>query len=202
MKILNFDDKKEIKQMLLKNEVIAFPTETVFGLGVVSTSGDAFANLVKVKNRSPEKPFTLMCSNKNQIKDYAIVSPVAEKLINKYMPGSITLLLPAKEHLDYYLTLNSKFIGVRIADIAGLTNLIEYVGVPLLVPSANKANEKPATSINDVISVFEGEIACCIDGVCVTNLPSTIIEIDECDNIILIRKGPISFEEIIKEAKK
>ncbi|MEG0978100.1 MAG: L-threonylcarbamoyladenylate synthase [Bacilli bacterium] len=202
MKILNFEDKKEIKEMLLKNEVIAFPTETVFGLGVVSTSEEAFKNLVKVKNRSPEKPFTLMCSNKNQIKDYAIVSPIAEKLINKYMPGSITLLLPAKEHLAHYLTLNSKFIGVRIADIAGLTNLIEYVGVPLLVPSANKANEKPATSLSEVESVFEDEIGCCIEGTCITNLPSTIIEIDEYDNILLVRKGPISFEEIIKEAKK
>lgn len=199
MKILTFKDKKILKDELLQNNVIAFPTETVFGLGVISTSIDAFNNLVKVKNRTPDKPFTLMCSSTKQISQYALVSKKSQRLIDKYMPGSITLLLPVKDNIPSYITLNSKCIGVRIPDSHGLIELIEYVGCPLLVPSANKSTFAPALTIDEVVKAFEGEIEYCVDGKTTTNIPSTIVMIDEYDKIKLIRKGPISFQEIEKE---
>lgn len=202
MKRLKFEDKKEIKELLYNDKVIAFPTETVFGLGVISSSLNAFNRLVEVKRRSPDKPFTLMCSSVEQINKYAEIDDVSKKLIFKYMPGSITLLLRAKKNIPSYITLESEFIGVRIPDLKGLIDLIEYVGTPLLVPSCNKANDAPALSVDEVESYFTSdEVACVVEGNCTTKLPSTIIKVDNGE-IVLIRRGPISIEEIKEYLKE
>ena len=99
MKIVTFNEKEILKNQLNNDKVIAFPTETVFGLGANSFSNVAFNNLVKVKERSPDKPFTLMCYSIDQIKDIVDINDIAKKIIEKFMPGSITLLLKAKEKL-------------------------------------------------------------------------------------------------------
>ena len=101
MKIVSFKEKELLKKALDNDEVIAFPTETVFGLGARSSSEKAFENLVKVKNRRPDKPFTLMCGSISQIVDYIEINENTEKLIKKFMPGSITLLVKPKENIIY-----------------------------------------------------------------------------------------------------
>jgi L-threonylcarbamoyladenylate synthase len=194
MKLITFNEKELLKRQLDNDKVIAFPTETVFGLGANSFSNKAFDNLVKVKDRSPDKPFTLMCHSINQIEDIVYINDIAKKIIRKFMPGSITLLLKAKEDIPHYLHLNSKYIGVRIPNDENLLSFLKYYDKPLLVPSANKSNEPPATSVKEVFDYFEGEIEYCVYGKCVSNLPSTIIQID--DDVKIIRKGPITEEEI------
>jgi L-threonylcarbamoyladenylate synthase len=201
MKTVTFDDKKYLKELLLKDEVIAFPTETVFGLGVISTSENAYNHLVKVKLRAPDKPFTLMCSSIEQMEKYVELDEISRRVVNKYMPGSITLILPVHKGVPGYITLNSGFIGVRIPGNKELRDLIEYIGEPLLVPSANKAGEKPALSSEEVIKVFDNEIQAVVKGECITNVPSTIVKISN-GIITLVRQGPIPFEEIVMEGNK
>ena len=111
------------------------------------------------------------------------------------MPGSVTLLLKAKEGIPTYLHLNSKYIGVRIPGDKNLLGFLKYYGKPLLVPSANKSNEPPATNVKQVFDYFEGEVEYCVAGICSTNVPSTIIQVDD-EDITIIRKGPIAEEEI------
>ena len=195
MKIVTFEEKDLLTRQLNNDRVIAFPTETVFGLGANSESKKAFDNLVKIKNRLPDKPFTLMCGSIDQIKPYAYINDIAEKLINTFMPGSITLLLKVKENIPRYLHLNSEYIGVRIPGDPELLKFLETYGKPLLVPSANKSNDSPATSIKEVFDYFEGEIEYCVSGKCTSNVPSTIIQVND-DDIKIIRKGPITEEEI------
>ena len=195
MKLVNFNDKEILKKELDNDHVIAFPTETVFGLGANSFSKNAFENLVKIKNRRPDKPFTLMCHSIKQVEHILFINDIAKKIIEKFMPGSITLLLEAKENIDYHLHLNSKFIGIRIPDNKELLDFLKFYGKPLLVPSANKADEAPATSVKEVFDYFEGEIEYCVIGKCNTNIPSTIIKI-EGNEISIIRKGPVGEEEI------
>lgn len=199
MKIVNFSEKELLKKVLDNDHVIAFPTETVFGLGANSCSEKAFDNLVKVKERHPDKPFTLMCYTIDQIKDIVVINEIAQKIIDKFMPGSITLLLKAKENIDYHLHLESKYIGVRIPENKELLEFLKYYGKPLLVPSANKADYAPATSIKEVFNYFNNEIEYCVAGICNTNLPSTIVRVDE--DITIIREGPIK-EEDIREVLK
>lgn len=199
MKIVDFkNDKCELKKELDSFSVIAIPTETVFGLAASSKNILAFNKLVEIKKRNPDKPFTLMCYSIKQIRKFAIVNKLAKAIINKFMPGSITILLEPKKNIPHYLYLNSDSIGFRIPNNEDLLGFLKYYKLPLLVPSANKKDEKPATSVTDVISIFDNEINYVVNGECITKKASTIIKIVNND-IILIREGPISLDRIKKE---
>ena len=175
--------------------MLSFPTETVFGLGVRYDDEKAFEKLVNVKRRPPEKPFTLMCASANDIEKYAFVDEHIKAVINKFMPGPITLLLKPKENLYPWVTLSSPTIGIRVPDFKKLQDLIKDVGVPLLVPSANKSGEPPCKNIDEVIGAFDSEIYGAVDGKVNGALPSTIVSLvdGECK---LIRQGDISFDTI------
>lgn len=200
-KVLKKENLNEIKEALLAGEVIAFPTETVYGLGVISTSKECFDKLVKVKHRSPEKPFTLMISSLKQIENLAELNYFSKKLIEKYFPGPITLILKAKKNIPEYYDLGSGYIGIRMPDDEFVLKMIESVGVPLLVPSANPSNLKPATNVEEVLKYFNEKIYGVVEGKIKSNIPSTIIKISDDGKIELIREGELKFKDILEDLK-
>lgn len=188
---------KEAAGLLLDGEIVAFPTETVYGLGAIYDNEESFKRLCIVKNRPADKPFTLMCGKYEDIERVSFVSDKARRVITHFMPGEITVLLPVKDNVPNWVTMNSKKIGVRIPNYSLTLNLLREVGKPLLVPSANKSYEKPAFTSEEVLSVFDGEIAGVILGYCSNGRPSTIVDLSE-ENIKLIREGNVPFNEIVK----
>lgn len=199
MKILSKNNIDEAVKILNNNEILAFPTETVFGLAIKAVSLENFNKLVEVKNRKPNKPFTLMISNITQVKDLIEINDIAKIIISKFMPGPLTLILKAKKNIPYYLDLGSGFIGIRIPKDDFILSLIDKVNFPLLVPSANPSDLKPAKNVDEVKKYFEGKIEAVVEGESTSNIPSTIIKID--NEIILIRQGELSLETILKEIK-
>ena len=190
--------KRELAQALeaLNNhQVIAFPTETVFGLGVFYDDQEAYELLNKVKNRREDKPYTMMVSKVEDIFKYADVNKKYLNIIQKYMPGSLTILVRSKDNVPGYVTHNTGVIGIRIPSNKEALELLQYVKKPLLVPSANKADQKPALSMEEVKNIFKDEIAFIVSGEISSGEPSTIIDLTG-DEIKLIRKGPISLEEL------
>lgn len=198
-KIINQKDIDIAASSLINEEVIAFPTETVFGLGVVFDSLIAYQKLVNVKNRPPSQPFTLMCSNVNQISEYALVDKQVETIIKKFMPGPLTLILKVKDNVPTHVTLNTGYIGIRISSLEYVRNLISLVGKPLLVPSANRHGDLPATDDKEALKYFNGLIPLIVKGNSISNVASTIIKIDK--EITLIREGSISLEQILSVVK-
>lgn len=194
-KVGKFQDQ-ELIQEIKNGNVVAFPTETVYGLGVISNSKEAFERLVETKKRRPDKPFTLMLSKKEDIEKYAKISKKTKRVIDKFMPGEITILVPPKEHLDSWITLNSKYIGIRISGMNEVSLMIDQVGFPMLVTSANISGEETLNSFEGAYRVFNGKISYLVNGETSSKLPSTIVICDE--NIELVRLGSISFEEIKK----
>ena len=95
---------RKIKKALNKHGIIAFPTETVMGLGVFYDDFEAYEKLNKVKQRREDKPYTMMLGDPKRITKYADVDHNARKLISAFMPGSVTLLLHAKENVPSYVT--------------------------------------------------------------------------------------------------
>lgn len=199
MKILSKNNIDEAVKILNNNEILAFPTETVFGLAIKADSLENFNKLVEVKNRKPNKPFTLMISNIIQVKDLIEINDIAKIIISKFMPGPLTLILKAKKNIPYYLDLGSGFIGIRIPKDDFILSLIDKVNFPLLVPSANPSDLNPAKNVDEVKKYFEGKIEAVVEGESTSNIPSTIIKID--NEIILIRQGELSLETILKEIK-
>lgn len=195
-----FCDKNNIKEIgdaLLEGKIIAFPTETVFGLGVLSTKEEYFTRLCRVKKRRPDKPFTLMVSDINLVKDYLYLNDYSKKLIKEFSPGPITYLLKKKENVPHYLSLDSNYIGVRIPNDDFLLSLLKYINKPLLVPSCNPSDLTPASNVEEVIKYFNDDIDGIVKGESSSNIPSTIIKIDDF-NFKIIRQGEIKEEELRK----
>lgn len=196
-KLLSFEDSQCI-EILLNEEVLAFPTETVFGFGIVFDSVKAFNKLCNLKQRNPDKPFTIMVSKKEDIEMFVNLNDKMKKLISKFMPGELTIIFNAKDNLKEHLTLNQGTVGIRIPNSKDVLSLIDRVNKPLLVTSANISNHAPLLTSDEVYNEFKDKIYGIVEGECVSNIPSTIIRIDG-DNISLIRKGGIPFEYILKE---
>ena len=182
-------------EALNNHQVIAFPTETVFGLGVFYDDEEAYNLLNKIKRRREDKPYTMMLSKVEDIFKYAEVDNRYLKLIKKYMPGPLTILVRSKDDVPAYVTHNTRVVGVRIPENVEALELLEYVKKPLLVPSANRADEKPALNDKEVKEIFQDEIKVVVPGETCKGQPSTIIDLTG-DEIKLIRKGPISLEEL------
>ena len=199
--IFTYKDISRAAAILLQGGIIAFPTETVYGLGVIYDSKASFERLVEVKRRRPDKPFTLMCAGVNDISDYAIVSEKTKTIINNFLPGPLTIILPIKPNLPDWVDLKTGSIGIRVSSLQSLQELLVKVGKPLLVPSANRADEKPALSGEEALAIFDGAIEGVIMGTVSGGEPSTIIEISASDVITLKRPGPISLEKILKTAE-
>ena len=194
-KVVEFDSL-ELIESITTHHVVCFPTETVYGMGVVYDSLDAFNELVKTKERKPDKPFTLMLDNPSLVKDYAYVNEKIEKLIFKYMPGEITLLLKPKEDIYPWVKLDSKYIGIRVSGKEEVCSLISKVGKPMLVTSANISGEKVCENFDETYEVFKGKVPYIVNGTTSSNTPSTIVICDE--ELILVREGNIKFEDIKK----
>lgn len=195
-RILQEKDIDSCASLLLKGEVVAFPTETVYGVGVIATKEEAFNALVASKRRPPSKPFSMMLSSLKDVDLYAEIGPKGRAVMEKYMPGEITVLVKAKEGLPPWITLGTPLIGIRIPDSRFVLSLIDKVGAPLLVTSANHSGEPTSTSFDVTYATFKGEIAGVVKGKCVSEKASTIVNISSEENITLVREGPIPFEDI------
>ena len=201
MKILSANQLDEAAEFLRQGKVIAFPTETVYGLGVVFDNKEAYDELVKVKRRPPTKPFTLMLADKEDVEKYARLNKVSKAIVNELMPGQITMITHAQPGLPSWCVSEIGNIGIRIADYDLIRDLIRKTGKPLLVPSANKSGEQPGTTAQEVVDAFGDEIPAVIDGKTVSNLPSTIVLVEETHTEIF-REGAIKIDDIKRVIKK
>lgn len=192
----NQNDIKTLTELLHKGQVIAFPTETVYGLGVIFDNEEAFKEMVRVKLRPADKPFTLMCDSIEQIKQYGVTNPRIERLIQTFMPGPLTIVMQVQAHVPSWVSLNTGSIGIRISSLPFVRHLIAAVGKPLLVPSANKAGDPPAQTGSEALAVFNHDIAAVVEGASISNVPSTVIAAG--DKLTLLRAGGIPFAEIEK----
>ena len=183
-------------KLLMDEQIVAFPTETVYGLGIAYDSKKAFEALVQVKKRRPDKPFTLMCADVSDIENYAYINDAAARIINHFLPGELTIILNTRPGLPYWVDFGTGHIGIRVPDDQDVRSMIRSVGKPLLVPSANRADQKPLTTSDEVIKEFGEEIGGVITGKSKGATPSTVVA--AYDKIFLLREGNISFNEITK----
>ena len=186
---------QEALDALNNHQVIAFPTETVFGLGVFYDDQKAYELLNAVKRRREDKPYTMMLSKVEDIFKYADVDDKYLSVIEKYMPGSLTILVKSKDNVPGYVTHNTGIIGIRIPSNKEALELLAFVKKPLLVPSANRADQIPAHTSEEVAAIFGDEIKVVVPGQIQSGEPSTIIDITGPE-MKLVRKGPIPFEEL------
>ena len=135
------NDIDELVKILKRDGAISVPTDTVYGICACMNSIKAYNNLVLVKNRPNNKLFPIMCADKEQIKDIAIIDEKTEKLIDALMPGPITLVLKKKLEIPDYVNNGGQTIAVRMATSKILENLIRKIESPIFMTSANQSGE-------------------------------------------------------------
>ena len=183
----------EVIDLLNHDEVVAFPTETVFGLGVKFSHLEALEKIYEIKHRSHSKAISLMIYDPKDIEKYAYVNENAQKLIDHFMPGMITLVLKKKSILSDDFTAGYDTIGIRIPDDPFVLKLLKEVG-PMLVTSANISGQETLLNDQEVYKQFKGKIKMIVKGKCKNTLASTVIRVDE--DVTILRQGCIQEEEI------
>ncbi|MCF6147843.1 MAG: threonylcarbamoyl-AMP synthase [Candidatus Kuenenia sp.] len=159
-------------QSLRNGEIVAFPTETVYGLGVHKDNADAIERLYEAKKRPEEKKLTLMIADIREVRKYVdVISDTAGKLMDIFWPGPLAIIFTLKDGSD---------ICVRLPDNAIARDLIRTANIPIVTTSANISGRPSATDAAQVLAYFEGKIDIILDGGPTrSHLPSTIIKIKD-----------------------
>ncbi|XBC42211.1 MAG: Sua5/YciO/YrdC/YwlC family protein [Buchnera aphidicola (Meitanaphis elongallis)] len=142
---------------LKNNDVIAYPTESVFGLGCNPNNKCAVIKLLKLKNRKWNKGLILVASHYSQVKSYVSEYKLSFRhkiIMLKNWPGHVTFLLPAKSSVPYWLTGGSEFIAVRVSSHVPIQQLCNTFGHPITSTSANRSGLEPCKTYRDVINQF------------------------------------------------
>lgn len=193
---MNIDENEinRIVEILRNDGIVCVPTDTVYGLCAKIDSINAYNKLLNLKNREKNKPFAIMCANKEQIKSLAFINKDTELLIDNFMPGPITLILKKQEDLPEYITNGFDTIGIRMATSKELEEIILKLGIPIFMTSANLSNEDSYINIKDIKENLK-DVDYILEGELKYKLGSTIVDCSN-DEIKILRNGPITKQEI------
>ena len=189
----NADSISQAADVLRKGGLVAFPTETVYGLGADSTNPEAIKRLNQVKGRPPEKPYSLNIYSPEQLRSYVTsVPPLAARLMERFWPGPLTIVIQGKD---------GKTFGFRLPDHPIAMAFLKACGVPVVAPSANKSGCAPPTDAHEVLSALDASFDCLLDGGPTRfGRESTVVEVIE-GRLEIHREGAISRETILGVAK-
>lgn len=188
---------ERVADILIDGGVIGYPTETVYGIGCNSFNSEAVDRIYQLKNRDRSKAMILIASDTVQISELVKEIPDdAEKLIDNFWPGPLTIVFEASSRLKEFAFGKSKTVAIRIPDCNICLELIKETGFPLVSTSANRSNEPAATRAEEVVRAFGDQLDVIVDGGPTReSIPSTFVDITRTPARIL-RQGAISDLEI------
>ena len=186
-------------EALASGELVAFPTETVYGLGANALDADAVKSIFTAKGRPQDNPLIVHIAHKSQIYDLVkSVPPKAEKILDTLAPGPITIILEKNDNIPDVVTAGGKTVAVRIPGNDIARELIDRAGVPVAAPSANTSGKPSPTKAEHVKEDLWDKVSYIIDGGnCSVGLESTVIDLTVTPPAIL-RPGGISHEELVE----
>src|SRR5262245_39984109 len=158
--------------------LVAFPTETFYGLGALALDPAAVRRVFELKGRPASKPLLVLVGSVAMAEDLARVTEQARALTARHWPGALTLVLPARPVLPVEFTAGTATICVRQSSDAVATALVTRLGGPLTAPSANPSEAPPPTTADEVLGYFTGSLDLVLDaGPSPGGLPSTVLDV-------------------------
>jgi L-threonylcarbamoyladenylate synthase len=184
---------------LARGELVVFPTESVYGLGVDATSASAVDRLVAVRGREPGRPILVVASDLAMVTTVARdLPPPVHRIAERLWPGALTLVLPVRDGVPAPISAGSGTIGVRVPAHATARALAARLGRPVTAPSANPPGREPAHTIAEARAYFGDRVAAYVDGGRCDAAASTVVAVED-DAIRVVRSGPID-EATIRRA--
>jgi L-threonylcarbamoyladenylate synthase len=194
---LNTPEIETIKHVLHKSDgIIAFPTDTVWGMGCLVENFQAVDRIYEIKGRDRSKPLILLGSKIDYLIPYLKYIPdKAWDLINKHLPGAVTLVLPKNENVSDYITSGFDTVGIRIPDFPPFIELLEKVvdSHVLATTSANLSGSGATAFKKDVENILGDDVDYILDnyGIASKGMESTVISVDVSGNVNMLRQGSI-----------
>ncbi|WP_100333020.1 L-threonylcarbamoyladenylate synthase [Bacillus alkalisoli] len=197
LKSSSYPHIQQAASLLQQDEVVAFPTETVYGLGANAYSDKAVTKIFQAKGRPSDNPLIVHISNKKQLTELVDNIPAhAEKLMDKCWPGPLTIIFSKKNNVSQYVTAGLDTIAIRMPDHPVALALIEESGLPLAAPSANLSGKPSPTTAKHVVDDLDGKIAGIVDGGQTgVGLESTVVDCTT-EIPIILRPGGITKEQL------
>jgi L-threonylcarbamoyladenylate synthase len=186
---------REAVRALKRGEVIAFPTETTYGLGCDPRNAAAIRRIYRIKGRDDGKPLQLIAGSFAQVRRLATLDGGVMKLVRKHWPGPLTLLLPLRKSVKLPSKINPKrTIGIRVTSSTFVRDLALKFGAPIAATSANKSGQPAASSGRSAVRAFAiGERPdLLIDiGALPKRRPSTVARVKDDGTVEVLRQGPV-----------
>lgn len=188
--------------VLHREGVVAFPTETFYGLAVDPRSRAAVAKVFALKRRPPDQPLPLIAAHVEQVADHVgTMTPLARRLAAQGWPGPLTLVIPASRHLCDEVHLSTGRVAVRVPGDEVARELALRAGHAITSTSANVSGAPPASTPGEVAAAFSQGLDVLIDGgVTAGGLPSTIVDATG-DVPILVRPGAVAWDRVLRFSK-
>jgi len=187
----------EAASILSAGELVAFPTETVYGLGANALNAEAVARIYAAKGRPPGNPLIVHVSDRSEV--HALVASwpeLAEKLAIAFWPGPLTLVVAKAASIPEIVTAGGRTVAIRCPAHPVARALIAAAGVPVAAPSANRSGEISPTTAEHVRAGLEGRVNFILDaGPCACGIESTVVDVSG-PSVRLLRPGPISVADL------
>lgn len=180
---------EEAARVVCGGGLVAFPTETVYGLAVDATNPKAIERLNQVKGRPPEKPYSIHLSEASQVTAFVDAVPaLAQRLIAQFWPGPLTIVMPSKQ---------GGSVGFRLPSHPVAQALLQACGRPVVAPSANRSGFPPPTDGKEVLAALDGQFDCLLDaGPTPLGRESTVVSVVG-GRIEILREGAIPANTIL-----
>ncbi len=196
-KIITENNLNEAAKMIAAGELVAVPTETVYGLACSGLDAQAVEQVYEVKGRPEVKPLALMLHKGAAVTKYCSAVPKqARVLMDKFWPGPLTIVLNSKDIVPSIVRAGGKTVALRCPDHPLTQALLKKAKLPFAAPSANPSGEKSPVTAQEVLGYFDGKISAVVDGgECGLGTESTIIDMS-CAPYKILRRGALPEEEI------
>ncbi|RQD76773.1 MAG: threonylcarbamoyl-AMP synthase [Candidatus Syntrophonatronum acetioxidans] len=188
---------KKAAETLRRGGLVAFPTETVYGLGASAFSGEGVKKIFRAKGRPPDNPLIVHLAQLDTLKDLAVnIPPQAWTLAARFWPGPLTLILPKSPRVPPEVTAGLDTVAVRMPLHPTALALLRQAGLPLAAPSANLSGRPSPTTVEHVVEDLAGRVEIILDGgPCLVGLESTVLDITG-KKPVLLRPGAVTLEEL------
>lgn len=194
---LSENDIKNAAEIIIDGGLVAFPTETVYGLGGDGTNPEASRKIYAAKGRPSDNPLIIHIAHPADAEKFTYTNATYYKLADRFMPGPLTVVMKAKDSVPLETRGGLDTVAVRCPSHPVARRLIELSGRPIAAPSANLSGSPSPTSAHHVIDDMQGRIDMIIDGGdCEIGLESTIVKIEDDGSMTLLRPGRVTLSEL------
>jgi len=187
---------ERVVEVLKRGGLIGYPTDTIYGIGCDLLNKEAIEKIYRLKRHDRKKPLSFICSDLNDISQYARVSNYAYKTMKRLLPGPYTFVLEATKLVPSIAMTKQKTVGIRVPDNRICLSIVERLRHPIISTSVYKADEELYSDPGDIEERFGKQLDLVIDGGVIIAEHSSVIDLtNEEPNVIRRGKGDVSLFE-------